>query len=66
MLERIDGIVIPELNGMQPTVSLGAAIVVQGAKTNFDEVYRKADECVYNSKNCLDVNTTVCTVIASE
>ena len=66
VLDHIDGLVIPELKGMRPTVSLGAAIIAHGAATNFDEVYRKADECVYKSKNCPDVNATLCTVIASE
>ena len=63
VLGHIDDLEIPELKGMKPTVSLGAAIIVQGASTNFDEVYRRADEGVYKSKNNPDANTTLCTVL---
>ena len=63
MLDAIDKLVIPELEGMKPTVSVGALIIPHGVLTNFDEAYRKADECVYTSKKNPDINTTMCTVL---
>ena len=66
VLDAIEKLVIPELEGMKPTVSVGALIIPHGVLTNFDEAYRKADECVYSSKKNPDINTTMCTVLGGK
>ncbi len=47
---RISRMEIPELGDNHPSVSAGAVIISNGETPSFEEVYRKADECVYKSK----------------
>ena len=51
---------IPELGGMKPSVSVGAVLLPQGIEVGFEEAYRRADECVYQSKGRTGNNVTFC------
>ncbi|MCR5267532.1 MAG: GGDEF domain-containing protein [Lachnospiraceae bacterium] len=41
---------IEELNGKEVSVSVGAIITTAGEKADFEDIYKKADGCVYESK----------------
>ncbi|MCR5627743.1 MAG: GGDEF domain-containing protein [Lachnospiraceae bacterium] len=51
IFENVTNLDIPELKGYTPTISVGAVIIPHGKRATFDDAYRKADECVYKSKN---------------
>lgn len=42
---------IPELDGRKVTVSVGGLVTRDGQSLSFDEIYSKADACVYKSKS---------------
>jgi len=48
--DNVTAIQLPEINGKRISVSIGAAIYNGQMTTSFDELYRKADECTYRSK----------------
>lgn len=48
--ERIDSIIIPELVDNKISISLGATIVKKDSSVDFETIYKKTDECVYQSK----------------
>ena len=50
LFEQIREIDIPEMKGSKATVSLGAVIRNIDESTDFDELYKKADEMLYKSK----------------
>ena len=54
MIERVfsklGAMDIPELKDYRVSVSAGAVITHDGAKADFEAIYKKADGCVYRSK----------------
>ena len=48
---KIDRLDIPELGDRKVCVSVGAYLVKEGQKIGFEDVYKKADSCVYKSKS---------------
>ena len=60
VFSRIMELDIPEMVDMKPTVSVGAILLPEGTEVQFDDVYRKTDECVYRSKNVEGNNITFC------
>ncbi len=50
VLKRIGGLNIEELTGEKPTVSVGAVFTPSEGPLSFEDAYRKADSCVYRSK----------------
>lgn len=51
---------IPEMVDLKPSVSVGAVLLPQGIEVKFEEAYRRADECVYQSKGVNGNNVTFC------
>ena len=50
-LECINAIHIKELEGVQIDISVGAAFYRVGDRYTFDELYKRADKCTYESKS---------------
>jgi len=51
LFDRIDCIKIPELGNRKVTISVGAAFYGDDDVYPFEELYKHADSCVYESKN---------------
>ncbi len=50
VFEKIGSMEIPELSGHEVTISVGGAFATSGERHDFEDLYRKADKCVYDSK----------------
>ncbi len=50
LITAVDHINIPELNGRKVTISVGAAFYMPHDTFSFDELYKRADGCTYQSK----------------
>ncbi len=48
---KIDRLDIPELKDRKVTVSVGSCLVEEGQRIGFEDVYKRADSCVYKSKS---------------
>ncbi len=50
VFDKLQNISVPELNGHIVTISVGASFTDNEAKVDFEEIYKRADSCVYKSK----------------
>ncbi len=50
LIESVENMVIPEMSGYTVHISIGAAFYLPTDTFSFDELYKRADSCTYESK----------------